>query len=136
MRGKIFCFSVSPERRLIVFKSLTKHKFINLIYCLTFPFVCFSACEQVVYCIFSPFSGLIGLTAEEVQLYETAKNPPSELLREWSMTGRGTVQELIKLLSELEREDIVSEINAALSSVPSINVTPPMKVENLPPNIL
>ena len=82
----------------------------------------------------------MGLTGEEVELYETMKDPPRELLREWSHGGNGTIEELIRLLSELEREDIISEIKGALAPPPSLMVTPPpavkAKEENLPPNIL
>ena len=69
-------------------------------------------------------------------------NPPEELLKTWSYSGQGTVKELIRLLEELEREDILSEIRAALDLAPppSVMVTPPPDVktkrENLPSNVL
>ena len=75
-----------------------------------------------VYCNFE-ISGLMGLTVDEVALYSTANNPPQELLTDWSRKYNGTVGDLLKLLAEMEREDIISEIKEALAPpTPTVTV--------------
>ena len=76
----------------------------------------------------------MGLTAEEVSLYATTSNPPQELLRDWSHKSNGTVDDFIKLLSDLERMDIISEINDAIAPPPPPTVS--VKEENYPQNVL
>lgn len=53
----------------------------------------------------------MGLTAEQVQLLEISSDPPKSLLLDWSgKSSNATIENLISMLRELQRIDIVSEI--------------------------
>lgn len=52
-------------------------------------------------------------------MYEAATDPVRQLMCHWCNTNHATIDQLIVLLKELERLDIVSDIQAALSISPS-----------------
>lgn len=53
----------------------------------------------------------MGLTTEQVQLLEISSDPPKSLLLDWSgKSNDATIENLISMLRELERLDIISEI--------------------------
>lgn len=66
----------------------------------------------------------MGYTVERVEMYETAKEPVRQLLCDWGRSTNATIDKLISLLHELERVDIISDIQQALpqsSASPSEN---------------
>lgn len=69
-------------------------------------------------------AGLMGYSAQQVEIYEASKSddPVWKLICDWSRTNRATVSQLTALLQELERVDIVTDIQEALSAA---TISPP-----------
>lgn len=61
----------------------------------------------------------MGYSVEKVENYETAKEPAKELLCDWGRSTNATIDKLISLLNELERVDIISDIQQALPQSPA-----------------
>ncbi|XP_045165731.2 uncharacterized protein LOC123529462 isoform X2 [Mercenaria mercenaria] len=65
-------------------------------------------------------AGQMGYSVEQVDVYETAKEPVQALLCDWGRSTNATIEKLLSLLSELDREDIISDIQQALQQSPSL----------------
>ena len=76
---------------------------------------------------------LMGYDSEKVEEYETTNDPAKELLCDWGRSTNATIESLISLLLQLERVDIISDMQQALPHLASSNTTCQSTSEDTPP---
>ena len=72
----------------------------------------------------------MGYSSEDVQIMETVDDPVRELLYDWSTTHSGKIDDLIKLLEQMNMENVLSYLRQSLPQNSLSSTSSPVAIQN------